>query len=130
MPERDIPLRCESCRHVKNFFLRRFDFRQVLEPDDHEDHCYMVVREDWARNTTQRSAVRCWDSEVQNDADNHQCMLPLQTLNVYETPYEAPIESTPESPLEEDETAAPKGGCAGSAGLLLLPLLMRRQNRY
>ena len=110
--------------------MRRFDFRQVLEPDDHEDHCYMVVREDWARNSTQRSAVRCWDSEVQNDADNHQCMLPLQTLNVYETPYEVPIESTPETPLEEDESAAPKGGCAGSAGLLLLPLLMRRRNPY
>ena len=109
--------------------MRRFDFRQVLEPDDHEDHCYIVVREDWARNTTQRSAVRCWDSELQNDADNHQCMIPLQTINIQETPSQAQTETSQGESTVDTDTAPKTDGCGGGVSLFFLPLLIKRRRK-
>ena len=109
--------------------MRRFDFRQVLEPDDHDDHCYMVVREDWARNTTQRSAVRCWDSEQQDDEDNHQCMMPLQTINIHETPSQAQNDSPAETPVANNDIEQEQGGCNGGMGLLFLSLFVRPKRK-
>ena len=109
--------------------MRRFDFRQVLEPDDHDDHCYMVVREDWARNKTQRSAIRCWDSELQNDEDNNQCMIPLQTINIHETPSQYQQEATPEPPVENRDNEQEQGGCGGALSLFFLCILVRPKRR-
>ena len=112
--------------------MSRFDFRQVLEPDDGDDHCYMVVREDWARNTTRRSSIRCWDSTRQNDEDNNQCMTPLQTIHLQETANESQAEyDTNTYPLRSEKTSKlNNNGCSGGMGLLFLPIFFPYRRRH
>ena len=101
-----------------------FAFRQVLPPEDHDEHCYLVIREDWAGNQSPPSQVRCWDIESESDYAYQGCKNSLDSISIddifAEEPYEESAPEPSQSPIvnEEEETSA--GGCAGVPLLFVL----------
>ena len=109
--------------------MSRFDFRQVLEPDDQTDHCYMIIREDWAGNTSPPSHIRCWDKDLDNDESYDGCKETLETVSVHDEHLDTTPTSQPEQVVEETlaESSSSKTGCAGLGGLYFLLIFLYRK---